>query len=42
MTLNPQYDPLAKQFVQEFYGMFDDPARRAQLASFYNVCVKLS
>ncbi|KFM59776.1 putative nuclear transport factor 2, partial [Stegodyphus mimosarum] len=36
MTLNPQYDTLAKTFVQQFYGMFDDPTRRASLASFYN------
>ncbi|GIY57050.1 probable nuclear transport factor 2 [Caerostris darwini] len=35
MTLNPQYDTLAKTFVQQFYSMFDDPARRATLASFY-------
>ncbi|XP_015922034.1 probable nuclear transport factor 2 [Parasteatoda tepidariorum] len=35
-TLNPQYDTLAKTFVQQFYGVFDDAARRATLASFYN------
>jgi len=34
-TLNPQYDTLAKTFVQQFYGIFDDPARRATLATFY-------
>ncbi|GFY58777.1 probable nuclear transport factor 2 [Trichonephila inaurata madagascariensis] len=36
MTLNPEYDTLAKTFVQQFYSFFDDPARRATLASFYN------
>lgn len=37
MTLNPLFADLAKTFVQQYYGMFDDPATRPNLASFYNV-----
>ena len=36
MALNPQYDPIGKAFVQQYYKLFDDAAQRPQLSSLYN------
>lgn len=36
MALNPNYDSIGKSFTETYYGMFDDPARRAQLVTLYN------
>lgn len=37
MALNPQYDAIGQAFAQSYYGMFDDPTRRANLITLYNV-----
>ena len=39
MALNPNYDSIGKSFTETYYGMFDDPARRAQLVTLYNVSI---
>jgi len=37
MTLNPAYEAIGKTFVEQYYGIFDDPAQRHTLANMYNV-----
>ncbi|XP_058831427.1 probable nuclear transport factor 2 isoform X1 [Topomyia yanbarensis] len=37
MALNPQYDQIGTGFVTQYYGMFDNPATRANLVALYNV-----
>lgn len=37
MALNPQYEDIGKGFVQQYYAMFDDPARRGDLVHLFNV-----
>ncbi|UYV83867.1 NUTF2 [Cordylochernes scorpioides] len=36
MALNPQYQPIAQTFVQQYYQFLDDPAQRVNMANFYN------
>ncbi|KAH8360541.1 hypothetical protein KR200_008612 [Drosophila serrata] len=36
MSLNLQYESIGKNFVQQYYAMFDDPANRANMGNFYN------
>lgn len=37
MALNPQYEEIAKGFVQQYYALFDDPDQRMMLTNLYNV-----
>ena len=37
MALNPNYESIGKAFTEQYYGLFDDPARRPQLVNLYNV-----
>ncbi|XP_030381942.1 probable nuclear transport factor 2 [Scaptodrosophila lebanonensis] len=36
MTLNPQYEDIGKGFVQQYYALFDNPANRNTVATFYS------
>jgi len=36
MTLNPNYETIGKAFVEQYYAIFDDPARRPQIVNLYN------
>ncbi|KAH8358928.1 hypothetical protein KR093_003363 [Drosophila rubida] len=36
MTLNPQYVMVGKEFVPQYYAMFDDPLKRAELQKLYS------
>ncbi|GAB6033778.1 Nuclear transport factor 2 [Chamberlinius hualienensis] len=36
MALNPQYETIGKSFVDQYYGMFDNPATRANLIHLYS------
>lgn len=36
MALNPNYESIGKAFTEQYYGLFDDPARRPQLVNLYN------
>ncbi|KAL7743310.1 hypothetical protein ACLKA6_012474 [Drosophila palustris] len=36
MALNPQYEDIGKGFVQQYYGIFDDPENRANVVNFYS------
>ncbi|XP_017151073.1 probable nuclear transport factor 2 isoform X2 [Drosophila miranda] len=35
MSLNLQYENMAKSFVQKFYALLDDPENRIRVAHFY-------
>lgn len=37
MALNPQYEDIAKTFVQQYYALFDDPIQRINLVHLFNV-----
>jgi len=41
MNLNPQYESIGKQFVQQYYAWFDDPLQRQKLANLYNAELSL-
>jgi TctA family transporter len=41
MALLPNFDEIAKQFVQQYYSMFDNADMRPNLASFYAVSAAL-
>ncbi|KAH8239746.1 hypothetical protein KR032_007486 [Drosophila birchii] len=36
MSLNPQYETIGKDFVEQYYTFFDDPAKRMNLGNFYS------
>lgn len=36
MALNPQYEVIGKEFVQQYYTLFDDPVQRHSLTNMYN------
>ncbi|XP_062538247.1 probable nuclear transport factor 2 isoform X1 [Armigeres subalbatus] len=36
MSLNPQYENIGKEFVTQYYAMFDDPLQRVAVANLYN------
>lgn len=36
MALNPAYEAIGRGFVNQYYALFDDPAQREKLVSFYN------
>ncbi|XP_055304124.1 probable nuclear transport factor 2 [Sitodiplosis mosellana] len=36
MALNPQYEDIAKGFVQQYYALFDDPNQRINLVHLFN------
>nr|AAN78379.1 CG10174 protein [Drosophila melanogaster]AAN78383.1 CG10174 protein [Drosophila melanogaster]AAN78392.1 CG10174 protein [Drosophila melanogaster]AAN78393.1 CG10174 protein [Drosophila melanogaster]AAN78395.1 CG10174 protein [Drosophila melanogaster] len=36
MSLNLQYEDIGKEFVQQYYAIFDDPANRENVINFYN------
>lgn len=40
MALNPQYEDIAKTFVQQYYALFDDPNQRINLVHLFNVSTK--
>lgn len=37
MALNPQYQEIAKGFIQQYYLLFDDPNQRQNLIHLYSV-----
>lgn len=37
MAINPNYEQIGKQFVTQYYAMFDDANQRANLGSFYTL-----
>ncbi|KAK9886132.1 hypothetical protein WA026_014918 [Henosepilachna vigintioctopunctata] len=36
MALNPQYEAIGKDFVSQYYALFDNPMQRPNLHSMYN------
>ncbi|XP_034479766.1 probable nuclear transport factor 2 [Drosophila innubila] len=36
MALNPQYEDIATEFVQQYYGIFDDQENRDKVINFYS------
>lgn len=35
--LNPRYEDIAKEFVTQYYVLFDDPIQRPNLIHLFNV-----
>lgn len=40
MALNPQYFDIGKEFVTQYYAIFDDPNTRHNLVNLYNVSIE--
>lgn len=36
-VLNPRYEDIGKEFVTQYYALFDDPAQRPNLIHLFNV-----
>lgn len=39
--LNPRYEDIGKEFVTQYYLLFDDPASRPNLIHLFNVSISL-